>query len=304
MSRSIRGPGGGLGGLFRREDFLRNPLKALWRRFVWRLRWRICREPWVLRFKEDLRIAVARDGLGSMLYYQGFSEPETEAFFRRFLRPGMVFLDVGAHVGKYTLLAARAVGDQGGVHAFEPNPEVFGLLEWNLRLNSLRNVRAHRAAVLDVEEERVFEVCRELTVSALSRNAASASDRTGMRGITKLVSVRCLCLDRYCTALPAKVDLVKVDVEGSELFVFRGAGKLLELPAETAPVWVFEYAPTNYAHFGYGPEELAGLLRRNGYQLWRLCVDGDIQPFRPSPQDKPSLNLLASKDSRRLRLQP
>jgi FkbM family methyltransferase len=287
-----RGLGRRLKEILQREDFRRNPLKALWRRFLWKLRWQFINKPWELKFKKDLRITVAKDGLGSMLFYQGFSEPETEDFFVRFLKPGMVVIDVGAHVGKYTLLGARAVGPEGEVHAFEPNPEVFGLLERNVQINGLRNAFLHKVAVSDKEGEYDFEICEELTVSSFPKRA------TGRR-VRKVVQVRCVALDPYFASQRRQADLVKVDVEGAELSVFRGAQHLLGLPAGQAPAWLFEFSPNNFGHFGYEPAELLEFLQRFGYWVWRYQGEGRIIPFQLASEKKHTLNLLAIKGSPR-----
>jgi len=79
---------------------------------------------------QGLRIRVPHGGAGALIYYQGFSEPQTARFVMRFLRPGMTFIDIGAHVGEYTLLAAQAVG---AILAAEGHWEraVSAFLAWN-----------------------------------------------------------------------------------------------------------------------------------------------------------------------------
>jgi FkbM family methyltransferase len=272
-----------------RGDFVRNPLKALWRRLVWKVRWQFIRRPWVLKLRGGLKIAVARDGLGCLLYYQGFSEPEIEEFLERFLKPGMIFIDVGAHIGKYVLLASPAVGPGGEVHAFEPNPLAFQLLEANVRRNKLSNVFLRSCAVSDREEARDFEICRELTVSSFAKSSVA-------RQVREVVQVRCVDLDSYCVGWRRRPDLVKIDVEGAELAVFQGARRLLDLPAGQSPAWLFEYSPANLGHFGHRPAELLGLLRLHGYGVWRCRLDGRILPFQPAPVKEGTLNLLAIKD--------
>jgi FkbM family methyltransferase len=283
--------------LARREDFLRNPFKALWRRLVWRLRWQLCKKPWVLKLRGGLKIAVTNDGLGCLLFYQGFSEPQIEDYLERFLRPGMIFIDVGAHVGKYVLLAARAVGPGGEVHAFEPNHLAFDLLVANVRLNHLDNVRLQSCAVSHRDGARDFEICRELTVSSFSKNLLA-------RQVREVVRVRCVALDSYCVGWRRQPDLIKIDVEGAELAVFQGAQQLLGLPEGQAPVLLFEYSPANFGHFGYEPAELLGLLGRFGYGAWRCEGDGRILPFQPDPEERRTLNLLAIKGSPHPRAEP
>ena len=109
-------------GSLQRSDFREHPIRALSLRAAWKVRWAVTREPWSLRLPTGQRILVLKSGAGALIYYQGFSEPETADFLLRFLGTGMCFLDVGAHIGEYSLLAAPIVGAAGSVHAFEPNP--------------------------------------------------------------------------------------------------------------------------------------------------------------------------------------
>jgi hypothetical protein len=89
--------------------------------------------------------------------------------------------------------------------------------------------------------------------------------------------------------------LIKVDVEGAEIFVFQGAEKLLNLPSDRAPIWFFEYIPANYAAFGYMASELLDLLKEKGYGIWQYCGSGKIDEFNSSDKSV-MLNLIAAKD--------
>src|SRR5882724_6714622 len=77
----------------------------------------ICRLPGGAAIRVELAEHVQR-----WIYFFGVYEKDTVDWFRSNLRPGMVVLDIGANVGQYTLIAAGAVGPNGRVHAFEPNP--------------------------------------------------------------------------------------------------------------------------------------------------------------------------------------
>ena len=84
-----------------------------------------------------------------------------------------------------------------------------------------------------------------------------------------VLRVPSLRLDSYLGG-KRKVDLVKIDVEGAELMVFRGASALLALPKEQSPTVIFEYDSNNYARFGYRAGDLFDILRRNGYGILEL----------------------------------
>src|SRR5665213_715101 len=118
--------------LRQRPDFRRNPVAAIRRRLWWRLRWAVSGQPWKIRLRNDIDMVAPKGGAGALIYYQGYSEPETARFLTAFLKSGMTFWDVGAHIGEYSLLAARSVGSVGHVHAFEQQPKVFEFLLRNV----------------------------------------------------------------------------------------------------------------------------------------------------------------------------
>src|SRR5205823_143519 len=100
--------------------------------------------PWigqVARLANGMDIEIdALDTIGKHILKTGCYEHDTFHFLCRILRPGMVFLDIGANIGQYTLLASQRVGPVGDVHAFEPHPTLFDVLVRNVDRNRCRNV--------------------------------------------------------------------------------------------------------------------------------------------------------------------
>jgi FkbM family methyltransferase len=276
-----------------RPDVKRNPLKASFKRLFWRLHWLITSQPFIVPLGDKLKISIPKTGSGASIYYFGFSEPETADFILRFLQPGMVMLDVGAHIGEYTLLAAQAVGSSGQVHAFEPQSHIFPILSQNVELNGFSNVKLNCSAVSDRIGEVEFEILDEPAMSSIRKQGNLKVNST-------FVKVACTSLDAYCSSLSTnkhtKVDLIKVDVEGAEKFVFQGAKALLTLPAKEAPTWIFEYAPHSYADFNYEPRELIDFLYHHGYEVWQYCGANQIQVFDPNSELPEIVNLIASKN--------
>ena len=237
---------------------------------------------------QGLRIRVPHGGAGALIYYQGFSEPQTARFVMRFLRPGMTFIDIGAHVGEYTLLAAQAVGEAGEVHSFEPNPQIFGLLRENVCLNGFSNVRLLNHAVSDRDGHANFKIFSEPSISRLDHGS---SQKTPLQpqDLVNTVTVPTLRLDTYLGSPLRRVDLIKVDVEGAEQLVFLGATNLLSLPSAHAPVWIFEFSRENYAKFGFEPDGVREFLMRHEYRTWSL--DGS-----PACSGSRFANIVAAKE--------
>jgi FkbM family methyltransferase len=172
-----------------------------------------------ISFKANLR-----DDLSRMWYYWGYStyESATVRLFRRLLKTKYCVLDVGANIGYYTLLAAKALEGRGEVHAFEPCPRVFQWLSENARLNGFRCLKVNQAAVSDANGSQPLFIPADLAGS----NASLIENFTAQ---ASSVMTPVVCLDTYCANhVKRPVDLLKVDAEGCEVNVLRGFRSLLE----------------------------------------------------------------------------
>ena len=283
--------------LLHREDFRRNPVKAVYRRFAWRLRWKLYpNRPWLIRAQSGLPLLTPKCSAGALIYYQGVSEPETAEFIRRVLRPGEVFVDIGAHLGEYAILASMLVKPAGCVHAFEPRPDFFQSLETNLRLNKCENVWACAEAVCKETGVADFELDPEPSKSALQFKNTEARGH-------EVIQVRTITLDYYFShGDMARPNLIKIDVEGAELSVLQGARSLLAKPPSEAPLIIFEYEPRNTRRFGYPAEEIIRFLRGYGYSVYD-SRDGALVPTDKYPMlDSRGFgrNLIATKMSSRI----
>ncbi len=204
-------------------------------------------------------------------------EPELMAALRRLVRPGFVCADVGANVGVVTLVLARYVGARGRVVAFEAIGDNVEVLRRNLELNPklVRRVVVEEAAVTDGAAETVELFAGRGGSHAewtFSREFAARADEAPVERAGR--SVRALALDEYFRP-PARLDLVKMDIEGAEAVAVAGMRRLLE---QTRPVVVLEFhAPVGWPAIG--------LLFDAGYRLESL--DGAPLPQPASPGDVP-----------------
>ena len=242
--------------LWNRPDFRAHPVRALYRRAHWRWRWLWNNKPWPLRTAVETTLLAPRGGAGALIYYQGCSEPETAAFLCNALRPGMNFFDVGAHIGEYTLLAGRSVGPEGSVHAFEPQPDTYELLQENLRRNHAANVKAVPCAI-----------AAECGLARFRRHPEPSQSTLDPGGD---ITVPTRTLPDYVRETGVLPHVIKVDVEGAECEVLKGALPLLGLSPGLAPLWVLEYSAENYRRFGASVSDLRRLLESAGYHLCHL----------------------------------
>jgi FkbM family methyltransferase len=172
-----------------------------------------------LRLQLDLK-----DDLSRMWYYWGYSgyERATVRIFSGLLRSKQCVFDVGANVGYYTLLAAGMLEGRGEVHAFEPCPAIWDWLSRNLRLNRFHCVTLNQVALAEADGERPLF----LPANGAGTNASLVENFTRQGSF---VMAKTLRLDSYCKArVKRPVDLLKLDAEGAEMSVLRGAGAVLD----------------------------------------------------------------------------
>lgn len=218
----------------------------------------------------------------------GRHESETAAQLRALLRPGMTVLDVGAHVGYYTRLCARLVGPQGRVIAFEPHPRTHEVLRQNVA--GLSNVTALPVAL--AEEEGQAELFDYLMMSAsgslhydeqmlsLQKSTLSELDiapRIRENFPVQRYSVRTAPVDALLPELAvARVDVVKMDIEGAEIGALRGMRATIA--ASPGLALVMEYNPAALQAFGHEPEAaLREVLGLGFTRVQNITPQGGLQ---------------------------
>lgn len=281
--------------LLHRPDFKKRPVRALARRLWWRVRWSCTDHPWQLKLDNGHEFLAPRTGAAALLYYLGTSEPATAQVVTKILRPGMTFIDVGAHIGEYTVMASRLVGPQGQVHSFEPDPRALPFLRHNVFVNRATNVRINSSALADRCGEMTFVACTDPCLSFLGCPTGIAP-RTGNPSQCTTITVDTDTLETYCRYHGLTPNLIKIDVEGAELLVLKGARALLQLPPSLAPLWIIEYSPETYGRYGFEWERVHHLLRDFGFSSFIITDLGDTESVSPStPPPRYVKNLLARK---------
>ena len=204
----------------------------------------------------------------------GEFETSEMRFVERFLKDGMTVLDIGAHHGLYTLLASRLVGQKGKVIAFEPSPRERLRLERHLRLNRCGNVRVEGVALDQSPGES------DLFLVEGSEDYCNSLRPPAVLAKTTKVSVKVITLDEYLSREPVlKVDFIKLDVEGAELGVLKGAKHLLNTVPR--PVFLVEVYDIRTLPWGYRAHEIVKLLESFGYFWFSLGSEGRLRPIEP-----------------------
>lgn len=179
---------------------------------------------------------------------------------RTLIKPGDVVVDIGANIGLWVMGAALKAAPEGNVHAFEPMPENFVRLEHNLTLNGLDSVVCRQLALSD-------RCGHSILYTPPVHNSALGSLQPGGEG-DRSIETELVTLDYYCEQQAIDhVDFMKVDVEGAELLVFRGAGRILG--STRAPVIMFETDEVLTARFASSSASVKAILHEYGYELFR-----------------------------------
>jgi FkbM family methyltransferase len=202
--------------------------------------------------------------VGRVLFEKRAYEIAETAFVKSYLRPGMVFVDVGANIGYYTILAGRLVGSQGIVVAVEPEPWNFQILSRNIRRNRLKNVVPVRmAAGRQPCEGMLFKSSTNYGDHRLMANGESRAR----------VKIAVDALDNILRVVGERsIDFLKIDVQGYEAEAFAGMSQTLR--SRPPRVILVEYWPFGIRAMGGDPEALLEGLSRLGYRLTMLNHDG------------------------------
>jgi FkbM family methyltransferase len=193
-------------------------------------------------------------------YEQHFAE-----LFRCLVSPGDRCVDVGANIGVHTVRLAKLAGSGGSVIAIEPDPGLAGRARRNIALNGLGNARVINAAASDQAGETVLYRPGTADTNRARASLLRHSYLTGTAITVPVVTVDNVCVDRACDdAVPVtRVAVIKVDVEGHESAVVRGAARVID---RDAPAVIFEYAPQLLDDASQTP---FSWLAERGYEMFR-----------------------------------
>jgi FkbM family methyltransferase len=203
---------------------------------------------------------------------RGDFEPAEQRFVERYLQPGMTMLDIGAHHGFYSLLASQKVGAAGRVVAFEPSARERQKLLRHLQLNWCSNVTVE-AMALGAGEGEV-----ELFVVQGKETGCNSLRQPEVSLHTIKLTVALISLDRYLEQRGiARVDFIKMDVEGGELDVLQGAAAMLQ--KRPRPVILCEVQEERTRAWGYAAGEIIAELVERQYGWFRITPEGILRPL-------------------------
>lgn len=210
------------------------------------------------------------------LYEAGIYEADTTRVLRERLPVGAGFVDAGAHLGYFSLVASRLLGPSGRVYAFEPDPHHFSYLVRNLQANACANTTAIPLALADRTTELRFFSQPGASGGSLHRNAAKS----------RVIRVRTTTLDEFLAEEGwPPIAMIKMDIEGGELFALRGMRETIQ--RNSGLTLIMEYSPLPMQAAGVDPLQLLRTLQEVGFT--RLFAIGAELELIRVPEDAGAL---------------
>jgi len=236
--------------------------------------------------------------LGAILQSRGSYEPEVSLFLMRVLRDGDLFVDIGAHVGYFSILASKLVGEKGQVVSFEPEEANFEHLQSNMALNNLSNITLFQRPVTEKIEMRTFYINSDgdgghaLWDPGLFPGNERSKANPQPRNV-ETITLDAVLSDKVVKKLPK---IIKIDTEGAEKNVLEGAQVILQ--EGRVPFVICELHEFGLRQFGTSQEELRSFMRDYGYETFLLPPTGGLPMLVPHGvqiQSKFILNMLFTR---------
>lgn len=233
------------------------------------------------------------DNIDSLLLSKNrVHEPMNTHIIDSLLNEGDTFLDIGAHIGYYTLIASKIVGETGKVFAFEPDPTNFALLNRNIEANKCKNVTAVQKAVSNKTETTKLYISPDNTGDNRIYDIHLGWESTDIETIT---------IDDYFKDYPKQIDFVKMDIQGSEGLTVEGMHHTLQKNDHI--IMITEFFPSMMIKAGTDPTAFLKAITYNGADLYytpfppiemiKVSIDGILESCT---DEQPTIDLLCTKN--------
>lgn len=203
-------------------------------------------------------------GVDENIAEHGTWEPQITNQIKKILKPDSIFIDIGANIGYHSLFAATILQNEGKIYSFEPQISIYNQFCASIQKNNFTNIETYNIGLSDHQGEETLYVREEnsggSTLLMLPKMESFHIESTQ--------KVPLVTLDSYIHKIK-KIDLIKIDVEGYELEVFKGGKKMLE---SYHPIILMEFSPVFYIQDHKDkPEQLIDFLKLLGYHFY--CLD-------------------------------
>lgn len=219
------------------------------------------------------------------LYFCGTHEPYITSFFLSQIREGMTIVDIGGHIGYFSLLAAQHVGNNGRVIVFEPDPANYQALLDNIKLNGYENIDVYQYAISNMTERRSFSFKEDgVRHSFLTQPGDQTRD------------VETITLDDFFKEKGiTECDLIKMDIEGAEILALEGMNKTLM--GNKNIKLIIEVHRREILDLGSKVEYLFDLLNEHDFFIYSLKDDGSVKRHDIHSANNLSGHIYCSRES-------
>ena len=207
---------------------------------------------------------------GNAIYYYGFFEANLTNFLLNYIQKGDTVIDVGAHVGYYSMLCSSLVEESGKVYSFEPTPRTFNTLKENT--SSKGNVVVNNNAVLDKEMEIEF-VDYGPKFSAFNSFKKRESDEMKFLSAPERIKVKAISLDKYCEKNNIIPNFIKIDAEGAEYLILQA---MVDILKNNMPIVSIEVAGED--EWKDNCSKSISMLKEFGYKAFEIDLNGYLKP--------------------------
>lgn len=241
-------------------------------------------------FDDNIRIITSlSDHIESQVFWQGFQEADEGVItlLKRHLPVDGIFVDVGANIGTFTLVAAHRAF-RGQVHAFEPSAYHFARLARNVALNRFENVVLNQKGLYDQPGAATLFLPSQ--AGEMNNSGAASLYTSGgkeSREVSEAVSL--VRLDDYLRNLDmSRLDIIKIDIEGAEVKALEGARETI---MRFRPLVFMELDLGNLMRAGCSPDEILEIWKSLNYEVSIILVTGETIPVRSVDEFGPHQNL-------------
>lgn len=241
--------------------------------------------PWITinNFDCNLKFKLDRSSyIGSLIYWRGYHSINEISLMKKLLKPNMTFVDIGANQGEYTIFAAKRLV-QGKVISFEPLSRSYKHLIENIELNQFNNVITYNLALSDTKGDADIYTSDDLKIHNSFNEGLSSLYKSNYRN-SFLEKVKVEVLDQIWHDINNfSLDIIKIDVEGSELPVLKGAENTVK---KYKPLIILEINENTFNEAGYTQDELIIFLEKLNYKFNLINSKGTTKEINSSQMPK------------------
>lgn len=218
-------------------------------------------------FDHDIAMKIDPSrAMGAAIYWTGYHEFREFLFLHRYLKNDMVFVDIGANQGEYTLFAAKRL-TAGNVLAFEPLPSIRKVLAGNIAMNGFRNIQVFDVGLSDQEGSLQIHEIDDAHEGLATFYPADRKSKSSL-------SVNLKTLDAVFPATGLRrLDLIKMDIEGGELKALRGSINTLK---DYRPTVLIEINEITYTAAGYTIQDVHTFFTEHAYEAYEIRKRGQL----------------------------